>query len=323
MRTLRNRELQRTGGSGPEAARRVADRLDGTAVDDVASIIANCLPFVGLPISLAHTLWLRLRRVCLICECFGHNARARVSDILSWAALGKGSAADSCEAAVELVWHVLADGVLGFVPVGFLLRKMSGADRAIAQRALSTFEQGRRQVPKEQWSQPITDLTVGDRASAGAAEATRRAVAGAEKRFPRSCERARDAAARGRARAAQAREEGKQAYEEYKAQGQLAYRHKAAEAKKAYAQYRKAEAAPRQPRVADVRGLAELVQGLPQPKVDAALAFCVETGTGSVQEIALVDGRERALLARLGLTPYDDETRMLKRRLLAVKRAAI
>ena len=78
-----------------------------------------------------------------------------MGDILSWAALGKGSSADGAETAVGMVWAGLTGGVLGMLPVGFLMRKLSGVDKRVASRALEAFRRGGRKIPKSEWSKPV------------------------------------------------------------------------------------------------------------------------------------------------------------------------
>ena len=89
-----------------------------TTADDVANVVTSMLPLFGLPSSLAHTLWLRLRRVALICECFGHDAKAWSGTIFSWATLGKagncgtmGVAGSGCEGSFA---HIRGERPCGF-----------------------------------------------------------------------------------------------------------------------------------------------------------------------------------------------------------------
>ena len=204
IRDLRNRELQKTHGNQDAAAQNVATRVEGNFYTDAASLVMSMIPFVGMPSSLGYALWLRARRVCLICEIYGHDAKAHVGDILSWAAIGKGSTTDTLEMTVGIVWSVLAGGVVGFLPVGFLVRKLSTVDKRVAHDSLQAFKHNRTEIPESEWSAAVT-LFAGDIAAKRVAKATKRAVAGAETKFPKSCERARTAAAYSGAQAEKAR----------------------------------------------------------------------------------------------------------------------
>ena len=216
VRTLRNRELQNHKGDQKAAAKKVASRLDGTLVDDVAGVVTGMLPIVGLPVAFGHTLWLRLRRVAIICELAGHNARARAADIFAFTFTGKGASGDAASAAppglenaVSTVWLTLAvDAITPIVPVGAITRKLTGADSKIAKGALEYFGRNSRRIPTHQWEIPITPFA-GDKATAAVKDATAKAVKGAEKNFPKSVARAQETAAKGKTRAAAAAVEGR------------------------------------------------------------------------------------------------------------------
>ena len=102
------------------------------------------------------------------------------------------------------MWSGLADGLVGVLPVGFLVRKVSGADARIARAVLAEFAVGMRRLARHEWDAAVPPMA-GDVAAAACADATKRAVAHAEKRLPRSCARAKDAAQHGRRAAHAAR----------------------------------------------------------------------------------------------------------------------
>ena len=214
VRSLRNRELQKTNGHQIRAAQSVAARLDGTLTDDVTSIVTGIIPIVGLPASLGHQMWLRVRRVSLICEIFGHDAKSRVADMLSWGTIGKASKAEGLSAGLDLVWMVLAEGAMGFLPVGALLHKLSGVDKRVAKQALDGFSAGARPIPAHKWRQPVTPFA-GDVFTRVSLDATKKAVQNAERRFPKSCARASEAAKMGKAKYKEGRRQAKQWYKEH------------------------------------------------------------------------------------------------------------
>jgi hypothetical protein len=160
-RSLRNGLLQRVDGDQNEAGRIVVESFGRPLLDDDEQLAGACLVATELPGALAQAMWLRLRRVVLLCELLGHDASASEGRVLCAAAGVVTSEEPLYAAAAHALWFQLcrktecAEAAPSELACAFTVMEASAA-----QASLRVFAAGRQLLAPEEWRAPLEDVSV-------------------------------------------------------------------------------------------------------------------------------------------------------------------
>mmetsp|Transcript_10951 Transcript_10951/g.18370 ORF Transcript_10951/g.18370 Transcript_10951/m.18370 type:complete len:268 (+) Transcript_10951:21-824(+) len=160
-RSLRNIALQHTNGDQDAAGLHVVERTGSGVIGDSEQIVNACVLGTGLPLAIAVPMWHRLRRVGLLCELLGHDARQNRGRVLC-ASCGVPTTSEPIDtAAAHTIWFTLCHrAIRTSVPLLEFVESFENTHGQSADATLRTFAKGRQAVVRSEWRKPVDGISL-------------------------------------------------------------------------------------------------------------------------------------------------------------------